>query len=823
MSSISTPIPVGPSRDAGTPLGSSPPQSAGPRERPLSSKQLWKRIAFDPVNMRPEEWEIGFVETEEAPERKSGAEAWSLRVHDRVVELPYAEFAARFGGAVPFHRIAFFRQRGAVVWESPELRGVVHPGQELYGSSAGSLQDRSGGGGGSLMGRSPLGGNRPPLPLSRDKGDAVGSPAAPVPLFGFERPPSEGASGSGCGACGGGSPSGARRERPRGGVSALLRGGGPSFHAPPLAAPQPCSRGALCRQLAGGCASAAPAAALPAARAPALGQLREGQAEGLVPDSGSSRGLSFSSCSGRSGRSASSDSEAGSSGASVGGSSDDDGGGGPPSAQLEAGLCDLCRGLALSDGGEQPAAAGAAGPAEPQELRDYSQLPDSVWLAVLGARGVGTRDLCHAARVSRGLRSLAVHTAPLWAALCAEVTGDAPPAEWGAAALRRACRRTELRAARWLDAGVSRSSGGFVGTACVALDAGKAVSGDASAVRVWSHATGRRIATLGGHPGRVTAVAFDDDTLVSGCTGGVLRLAAMDDLRCARQLRHHAGAVTAVALLHGHPITAGEEGTIAFWDPAAAGGTGAGAPIVSIPAEGPVAALDTASPAGHLLSAGGGVVAGWDAGAATRLFTLVPPPRAPAGGDAAFADLADGGGGGFSCVSSGGSLVAAGRAGQVCLWDVRSAACVGAVEWGATAGEDGLSRCAGVQLDGEWKLVATAGGGGALCVWDVRSVCGARPRPGWREPVLAMPAPGRISCFAFHDQTVIAGIEGAECALWTFGPPGDAGSATPSAAAPLDAASAAEGTRHRRKDGAAPRKGPVAKNRENRFPKRRTR
>ena len=781
------------------------------------------------------------------------------------VELPYADFATRFGGAVPFHRIAFFRQRGAVVWESPELRGVVHPGQELYGSSAGSWQDRSGGAGGGLMGRSPLGGQRPPLPLPRDRGSAAESPA---PLFGFERPPSAGPSGSG-----GGSPAGAPRERPRGGVSALLRGGArTSVGALPNAAPQPCSRGVLCRQLAGGHAVGAAAAD----GAPVLGRLGEGWAEGPMPRSGSSRALSFSSCSARSGASTSGGSEAGSSSASVSGASDTDGDGDrPPLVQAKEGLCDVCRHLSLADGDERRA-EDEPGAGEPPALRDYSQLPDSVWLAVLGARGVSTRDLCCIARVSRGLRALAVHTAPLWSALLAEVTGDDPPPEWGAAALRRACRRTELRAARWLDARAAASSGGFAGTACVAVDASKAVSGDGSAVRVWSHATGRRIATLAGHPGRVTCVAFDDDTLVSGCTGGVLRLASMDDLRCARALRHHVGAVTAVALLHGHPITAGEEGSIAFWDPAVAGGTGAGAPIVSIPAEGPVAALDTASPAGHLLSAGGSVVAGWDAGAATRLFTLVPPPTGPAAANGAFADLGAGGAGGFSCVSSGGNLVAAGRAGQVCLWDVRSAACVGAIEWGSKAGADAPGRCAGVQLDGDWKLVAAAGDAGALCVWDVRSVCGARPRPGWREPLLTLPAPGRVSCFAvgrkvlreswtggpcgpgiggaaesrrqlcaawwpsslflcsqrsppspqFHDQAIVAGIEGADCALWTFGPPNPAGgAATPLAATPtpLSDPAAAEGGRHRRRDGAAPRKGTGAKNRENRFPKRRTR
>ena len=128
------------------------------------------------VHILPNRPQIGFVETEEAQERKSGAEAWSLRLHDKVVstgrlttfflkseeregqragrrraqaqpqrahgpaaavraqhpprlapltpgrgpcpqvEMPYEAFAARFGEGVPFHRIACFKQNGAVVW-----------------------------------------------------------------------------------------------------------------------------------------------------------------------------------------------------------------------------------------------------------------------------------------------------------------------------------------------------------------------------------------------------------------------------------------------------------------------------------------------------------------------------------------------------------------------------------------------------------------------------------------------------------------------------------------------------------------------------------
>lgn len=428
---------------------------------------------------------------------------------------------------------------------------------------------------------------------------------------------------------------------------------------------------------------------------------------------------------------------------------------------------------------------------------------------------------------------------------------------WGAQAVRRACRRSELRAARWLEAAAPRSSAGFASTTCIALDGTKAVTGDGSCVRVWSHGSGRRIATLPGHPGRLSGVAFDDDTLVSGCAGGVVRLWSVDELRCTRSLRHHAGAVTAVALLNGVPISAGEEGEICLWDAAAGAGAG-GAPILSLAADGPVAALDAAAASGHLVSAGVDVDL-WDMAAAQRLATLVAPPQEGAGA---------GGNGGFSCVGSGGSLIAAGRAGQVALWDVRSSRCVGTIDAAASArvsaacgaaphvaaepapelakqgggadagavdGEAGAAGtaaaaappCMGVQLD-DWKLVAGwAGPERALRVYDLRSLAGGSPRAGWAAPVLTLRTPARVTCFRFHEQTLIAGQEGADCTLWSFGSP------QPTAAPAWAQAAGSDGDAGHGQDGSGgggsggrrrkEKKAAVPKGRDRRYPKRRTR
>ena len=61
--------------------------------------------------------QVGFVESVEQQVRQSGAGAWSLRVHDRLVDIPYAEFSRRFPPAeIPFHRIAYFKDASSIVW-----------------------------------------------------------------------------------------------------------------------------------------------------------------------------------------------------------------------------------------------------------------------------------------------------------------------------------------------------------------------------------------------------------------------------------------------------------------------------------------------------------------------------------------------------------------------------------------------------------------------------------------------------------------------------------------------------------------------------------
>jgi hypothetical protein len=708
--------------------------------------------------------------------------------------------------------------------ESEEHRSKLHPGEELYGGSWTAPHGGSWGahphphggswtGAGSGAASGSAGHGSAPGAPGAARGGGGGAPAPPAAV-GFVRP-------------GGASPPPpraarpGRAERPRGGVASLLAAAAERAAAGgDDGASSSGSSGAACGGGAGGGAGPSP----PGWWAPggsSAGSAREGpptpptrtpwrrgsgsagtggsctaaarELSGVLEDDEAAEGRPAGRTSrlgapaGRRGPpprrgSGGSDSAAGASGSGASSSSSSSSGCGSDSdaSDDDAGPFD---GLEASSAGAPapwPAGGPGAVPPPPPELRDYSQLPDPVWLSILG--GLCTRDLCFAARASRGLRGLAVGTPALWAAIykvrrrgwwrgrraagqgrapadCAgphppaatpdptpgpnpishktkqDLHGEAPPPAWSAPAVRRACRRSELRAARWLEAAAPRRSGGFASTTAIALDASKAVSGDGSCVRVWSHATGRRIATLPGHPGRVSGVAFDDDTLISGCAGGAVRLWSMDELRCSKSIRHHLGPVSAVALLHGVPISAGADGEICLWEASPAAG-GGGAPILSLAAAGPVAALDAGSPAGHLLSAGWGLE-GWDMGTAQRLFALdAPPPAAGAG------DGTDAGGAGFSCVTSGGPLVAAGRTGEAVLWDVRAGAPVAALAPPAAAS----GACAGLQLD-DWKLVAGWGPERGLGVYDLRSLGGGDPRPGWREPAMWFDAPARVTCF----------------------------------------------------------------------------
>jgi hypothetical protein len=408
------------------------------------------------------------------------------------------------------------------------------------------------------------------------------------------------------------------------------------------------------------------------------------------------------------------------------------------------------------------------------------ELPDAIWFLIL--RFCRTREVCMLARVSRGLRRVA--SAPcVWRERHAALFGASPPHGPGApdaALVRRSVRRSELRAARWLEADAVQSTLGGAAV-CVALDATKAACGERDCLRVYGAPggddAGRKLGTLRGHAADVTCIATSETALLSGDAGGTLRLWGADDFKLLRALRGHTGAVAACMLLPGGGplVSGGADGTVRLWSEASP------APLALLHCDTAVAALavDAAAAACPArLYVGGGFIDCIDIATATRVSTLV---------DVLDDDELTGGAGGLVPVTrlaAHGPLLAAGGAGGgVSLWDVRAShSHVGCI---ATPGG---GACGGLALD-EWKLVsAFSGDGDAVCVYDIRAALAPRAAAAAvpAAPLLRLPAGGRVAALGFCGGVLLAAVEGRPCVSWSFCAPGREG-------APLAAAASAGG------------------------------
>ncbi|WIA31181.1 hypothetical protein OEZ86_001186 [Tetradesmus obliquus] len=802
----STPVAVPsrelPAQSTGGVLGSSPRPSSTPAS---AARKFFKRLQYD-ASLDQCQFSVGLLETREQAERKSGAEAWSMRLHSSLLELPFTDFLARYGEDVPFHRIVWFKQNGAIVWEAENLK------MKLAGDSSSHHHHH------------------------HHSGSGIPQQLPPVPALG--------SSFTGCSP-----PAGSFMARLAAGAAAAAPGTTPSSSAalPPRAGSLP----------------------LNADHSGSSSQHWKPQRHSGTDFTGSPSSW------GGPGHWSAAAAARGSLCGAGGGS-----GAGSYHGHSPAGQSPLLVALELLQQQGLDAAAGGEG-GEEAALADFSMLPEECWVDVL--QRLGVKELCYCSRVSRTLRGLAARPF-LWSTAYARLFGTAPPGDWSAQTVKRLCRRSELRASRWVEADVELKSVGFPGTWCCQMDDAKVLSGDGCCVRLWSHDTGRRIATLRGHTGRVTAVAFDDDLIISGCSQGTVKLWSMDELKLSKTLRHHTDAVSATALLHGLPISAGKDGCVCVWDAAAPN-----SPLVVLEAGGPVHALQLQEEKGQLISATSSLSV-WDMNTTQLLFNLSAPPglsrlgsssgsssslstaggAAPAAAgasgaaaaaaagnadaahvlmDAADADAADGvllqdgwlldeeeeeaanvaaaaaaghgarGGDGdkpLTCVSCHGNLVAAGRAGSVVLWDLRSQEAVGSIS-PSLLGKPSNAPCIGVQLD-DWKLVtgwagssgASSSSGGS-CWWrsttDIAAAAAAAEAPAghtlelydiraaasssscggagtssssssssggmWGgEALMSLAVPNRVTCFQFHGQNLLVGQEGAECCLVSFQRPG---------------------------------------------------
>ena len=88
---------------------------------------------------------VGFVRDETRDKRRSGADAWSKRVHSVVVDIPFDDFSKEFSNKedkAPFHRVRYIKHGEEVLWEANWLssrrhllQGGVSPGGSSYSCS----------------------------------------------------------------------------------------------------------------------------------------------------------------------------------------------------------------------------------------------------------------------------------------------------------------------------------------------------------------------------------------------------------------------------------------------------------------------------------------------------------------------------------------------------------------------------------------------------------------------------------------------------------------------------------------------------------------
>ncbi|GAX84708.1 hypothetical protein CEUSTIGMA_g12130.t1 [Chlamydomonas eustigma] len=657
-------------------LGSSPTSRSSHDKTPHEAKKFWKRLCFD-TSLDPRDFVVGFVESVEQQVRQSGAGAWSMRVHDLLREVSHAEFTGMFkSNEIPFHRIAYFKHKQAVVWESEYYKRTTADNDAVAGPVT--------------------------TPSSIKSIDASGS-------------------------------------APRGGF---------------LGSSPPTAR---------------------------FSSFTIRQSRGLHSQGGGSFSL-------------------------VGGSSDEEEDG-EDRTTVDAGWQDddeedmmagPMEGDGLPDAAWQRTSGGQAPADVSRDQEAELQLPEECWLEVLKAGGV--REMCNMARVNRWLRELTTRP-ELWRLHHHKIFGEEPASNQNAATVRRLCRRSEIKAARWIEAEVQEHLvGRHPDTVCLQLDDAKAVTADGQEVRVWSHATGRRIATLKGHAGTVTSIAFNDQMVVSGCNQGAVRIWGMDDLKCTRTLRNaHEGGVGGVAILNGFPVTAGADGCVKLWDATAS------LPVLDLhtPRLQRVNGLEVHKQSGYIISCGDGVHI-FDAESAELLHDL----RVPLEGDSLEPDLDDQENH-FTCLSYSGSVIAAGLQDCVVLWDPRCASPIGSIKapklTGMLSSNQGngpaSGGCVSIQLD-DWKLVAgfnqigqsfplsnvspaspALPTGGIVAVYDIRAVgsmhaaapagrAGASSgHPDWLQPLQVFRAPGKIHCVKFFEGHMMAGLAGMDCWMWSFKPP----------------------------------------------------
>lgn len=290
----------------------------------------------------------------------------------------------------------------------------------------------------------------------------------------------------------------------------------------------------------------------------------------------------------------------------------------------------------------------------------------------------------------------------------------------------------------------------------LALDDSKVISADGGVVRLWSHTSGRRLQTLTGHAGRVTAVSFDDPSayILSGCSNNQVRLWSLEDGKCLKSLRGHTGPITGVQMQAGGvPISSSADGTVRVWDAAQ------GHQVAMMNAQAPVECFALHRPSSHLYT-GSDHIGVWNLDTAQLLQGMTLPEAVQLQYSPAAVQP-------FVALSSEGPLLAAGSLGSIALFDTRANEFISAIAACHVTGA-AAALPVSLQLDG-WKLLAAARDGShAVRLFDIRAL-DRNPRKAWDRPVMEFSCGGDVACFRAFGGFLLAGLANGEpCRLWNF-------------------------------------------------------
>jgi len=425
------------------------------------------------------------------------------------------------------------------------------------------------------------------------------------------------------------------------------------------------------------------------------------------------------------------------------------------------------------------AAAGArsGGESSPPRLRAAEDLlPTEAWLLIL--QELRVRDLCVVCAVSKHLRDLVKGNFQLWHQLYKKTFGMPAEREWSSKVVKHVLCKSERLACKWLDAAEGHKPRGFkpVGfpdTQAMDLNESHCISGDRQNLRVWVHATDRRIKTLKGHSSNISCVGFSrssqhDAIISSGDVTGHLKLWSMDELRNLRSLRAHADTVSDTLHFSSLCITCSLDGFIKVWDASQAHPL-----VLTLEGRSRIYNMSMHESCNRLYSVGNDI-RGWDLETAQACVEIQEDDTMlgvdPEDYYGYHVDVWPGTGHRSKCLANNGSLLASAGKGIVNLYDLRSSrkCCSWRVaEEVLRSPAGGSVACTGLEID-EWKLLCGfKGAGSGVGLYDIRAASSGSMKA--KTVMDLSPGEGRtILTFKVEGERVLAGMEGDLCHLWNF-------------------------------------------------------